>query len=55
MYPFLLKIQLNASYMGQRIQRNKLVKTKEKVEQRVTKNVFKYWKGTSTFYVNIEI
>ena len=26
--------------------------TKEWVEQRVTTNVFKYWEGTSSFYVN---
>ena len=26
--------------------------TKERVEQRVVTNVFKYWKGTSPFYVN---
>ena len=26
--------------------------TKERVEQRVTTNVFKYWKGTPSFYVN---
>ena len=28
------------------------LQTKERVEQRVATNVFKYWKGTSPFYVN---
>ena len=26
--------------------------TKERVEQRILTNIFKYWKGTSPFYVN---
>ena len=38
--------------LAKELQEINCLPTKERVEQRVTTNIFKYWKGTSPFYVN---
>ena len=47
MYPFLLRHHISV-IVSKEIN---WLRTKERIEQRVAMKVFKYWKGTSPFYV----
>ena len=53
MYLFLFKTQPKATYRSQRILRDKVATDKKRAEQHVATKAFKYWKGTSPFYVNV--
>ena len=54
MLPFLFKTQLNAmQHKGARsFKEFNWLPTKERLEQHGVTNIFKYWKGTSPFYVD---
>ena len=47
-------LKLNSSYHigAKEFQEINWLSTKERVEQCVAANLFKYWKGTSLFYIN---
>ena len=49
---FCLKPNSGYHIEGKEFQEINWLPTKERVEQRVATNVFKYWNGTSPFYVN---
>ena len=52
MYPFLFKTQLKGHIGAQEFKEINWLPTKERIEQRIATNVFKYRKGTSPFYVD---
>ena len=52
MYPFLFKTQLKGHIGAKELKEINWLPTKERIEQRIATKVFKYWKGTSPFYVD---
>ena len=52
MNPFLFKTQLKEHIGAKVFKVMNWLTTKERIEQRIATKVFKYWKGTSPFYVD---